>query len=293
MIISASRRTDIPAFFTEWFMQRIRDGYCTAVNPFNRNQRTFVSLDSKNVDVIVFWTKNPRPLFKYLPELNARGYRFYFQYTLTGYPKQLEQNVPVLDESINTFIQFARRIGQSKMIWRYDPIIISNISDYNYHKCQFTYIAERLTGFSQRVVISFVDKYRKSVAQFKRLHKQGIFIREPDGKEFVDLMQDIVTIAERNGLEITSCAEKIDLKQFGIYPGKCIDGQYIKTIFGIDVAQQKDPYQRQECGCVPSKDIGAYGSCLHGCTYCYAGSLQEAIKNWKNHFVDSSVLLGK
>ncbi len=293
MIISASRRTDIPAFFTEWFMQRIREGYCTVANPFNRNQISLVSLDPQNVDVIVFWTKNPRPLLKYLPELNERGYRFYFQYTITGYPRLLEQNVPALDEMIDLFIQIAGDIGRTKVIWRYDPIIISNITDYNYHQRQFAYIAERLAGFTRRVMISMVDDYRKSIAQFKRLQQQGVFISEPAGMEFVDLMKNIAATARHNGFEIFSCSEKIDLQPFGIQPGKCIDGQYIKSIFGIDVSQQKDPYQRRECGCVRSKDIGAYDTCLHGCNYCYAGTLESALKNRKNHFIDSPALLGK
>ena len=122
MIISASRRTDIPAFYSEWFMNRIRAGYCTMVNPYNRNQVSYVSLQPEDVDVIVFWTKNPLPLIHHLKELDDRGFRYYFQYTLTGYPVSIEPNVPGIDKEIDTFKKLSGLIGPAKVIWRYDPI---------------------------------------------------------------------------------------------------------------------------------------------------------------------------
>lgn len=294
MIISASRRTDIPAFYSSWFMQRIREGYCTVFNPFNRKQVTNVSLLPSDVEVIVFWTKNPKPLFPYLKELEERGFRSYFQYTLNAYPPEFEPKVPDLNDRIETFIQLSELIGPKKVIWRYDPIILSNITGYDYHKDMFVKIAQALKGNTQRVVISFVDSYRKAISQFKLLAKQGIFIDEELNLEVLeDLVRTLVSISKENGLEVQSCAEKLDISPWGVLPGKCIDPQYIKRVFGIDVNQTKDKNQRPECGCVQSKDIGVYETCLHGCRYCYAGTIQAGLRNHKSHHVDSPSLISQ
>lgn len=294
MIISASRRTDIPAFYSKWFMNRIRAGYCTAINPFNYKQVAYVSLKPEDVDVIVFWTKNPEPLMKHLAELDNRGFRYYFQYTLTGYPKTLEPHIPVLQKSIDTFKRLADHISPEKVIWRYDPIVISSITDTDYHKRTIDLIAGELEGFTHRLIISIVDEYRKAKINFDRLEKQGIYVERQKSQEQVrDIIEFIVDRAKQANMEAFSCAEVLDLKSFGLMPGKCIDDTYIKKVFGINVTPDKDKYQRQECGCVRSKDIGAYDTCLHGCLYCYAGTLATASRNQTHYFPDSPSLIGR
>lgn len=294
MIISASRRTDIPAFYSEWFMSRIRAGYCTTFNPFNRHQVTRVSLRPEDVDIIVFWTKNPEPLIKRLKELDNCGFRYYFQYTLTGYPQAIEPHVPELKKGINTFKNLADLIGPEKVIWRYDPIIISNRTDLDYHKKQIDHIARELEGFTHRLVISVVDEYRKAKINFDRLEKQSVIIqRQTSENQVRDIVDFAVDRARRSKMEVFSCAEVLDLKPFGLMPGKCIDDSYIKRVFGIKVTSEKDKSQRLECGCVRSKDIGAYDTCLHGCLYCYAGTFAAAKKNKMNHYPDSPSIIGR
>lgn len=294
MIISASRRTDIPAYYSEWFMRRIREGYCTVPNPYNSKQIARVSLKPSDVDVFVFWTKNAGPMFPRLGELDALGYKYYFQYTVTGYPAAFEPSVPRLDATVKTFGELAERIGPDRVIWRYDPIIISNITGYDYHREQFSRLAELLRGKTQRVVVSIVDEYRKASLNFKRLASEGIFVgKSLDGEESARLMNHLVRTAKDYGLEIYSCSETVDLRPFGILPGKCIDDDFIGRVFGIDVNHTKDKFQRKECGCVVSKDIGAYDACLHGCTYCYASTINMAKKNYGKHFPDSPSLLGR
>lgn len=293
MIISASRRTDIPAFYSQWFINRVREGYCFVVNPFNRKQVSRVSLLPSDVEVIAFWTKNPGPLLNNLHELDERGFKYYFQYTINGYSAPLEPNLPKLDTTIETFNKLALRLGSERLIWRYDPILISNITGYDYHIEQFSRIALALRGKTQRVTISIVDEYRKALTNFKNLKKQNICISKPHNQEFSTLMLALNEIARRNGLEIYSCAETFDLKPYGISPGKCIDDQYIRRVFGRDVSRAKDRSQRLECGCIQSKDIGAYDSCLHGCAYCYAGTLNSGLKNREHHDVNSPSLIGR
>jgi DNA repair photolyase len=293
VIISASRRTDIPALYSQWFMNRIREGYCTVVNPYNRKQVSRISLEPKDIDIIVFVTKNPRPLLPYLAELDSMGYRYYFHFTLNGYPRAFEPYVPELKKSIQTFQELASTIGAEKVIWRYDPIIISNITGYEYHKARFNEIAQSLQGSTHRVIISIVDSYRKAVPQYKQLAKQDVYIQEELSSIYLeDLIRNLVQISIRNNLDIYSCSEKLDLRSYGVSPGKCIDDEYIQKIFGISVKKKKDKTQRLECGCIESRDIGIYNTCLHGCAYCYAGTYEGGRRNIQNHCPDSPSLLG-
>lgn len=293
MIICASRRTDIPAFFTAWFMNRVEAGYCTVVNPFNSKQVSYVSLLPDDVDVIVFWTKNAAPMLRYLQKLDSRGYRYYFQYTVNDYPVSFEPNLPILPQRIENFKQLSMTSGHERVIWRYDPIIVSNLTPYEYHLSKFAKIAEELRGFTKRVVISIVDEYRKATYNFRKLQKQGISLdANYVSPGFGEMIQKMACIARNNGMEIFSCAERIDLSRFNILPNKCVDDNYIKKVFNLEVEKQKDKYQRPECGCVKSKDIGFYDTCLHGCCYCYAGSYVTGSNNCKKHIPESPSLLG-
>lgn len=300
MIISASRRTDIPAFYSTWFMNRINEGYYVKVNPFNAKQRKVVSLAPRDVTCFVFWTKNPKPLMKGLDSLDQLGYYYYFQFTLNDYPKELEPYLPSITSRINIFKELSSKIGKDKVIWRYDPIILSNITDIDFHIKKFTELAETLNGYTNRVVISFVDMYGKTKNKFKRLE-------ETYGLEFKDLLdqqyeetlnflaKSLFKIAKENHLEIQTCAEKIDLDQYDIPHGACIDQQIVnKIVVGEHNKLKKDKNQRKECLCVTSEEMGTYETCQFNCSYCYAVKSEKAVtKTVKKHNPCSPVLIGE
>jgi hypothetical protein len=293
MIISASRRTDIPAFYSEWFMNRIRAGYCTVPNPFNPTQVSHVSLKPEDVDVIVFWTRNPRPLFPFLTKLKEGGYRYYFLYTLMDNPRALDPKCPPLEVSLKTFQELADRIGPKKLIWRYDPVVFSTATPADFHEKTYQRIAQALQGHTRRCVISILDVYRKAQKRFRKLAEEGLELLACEGEAFGDLMKTFVRAATENGMQVVSCAEEFDLQPFGIQPGKCVNDEYIYNVFGINVTNKKDPSQRKACSCVVSKDIGMYDTCLFGCQYCYATtSLERAKINHKNHDPASPSLVG-
>ncbi len=296
MIISASRRTDIPAFFAEWFMNRIRERYLYVQNPFNTNKFKKVDLSPSKVDAIVFWSKNPRPLMPYLYELDELGYKYYFQFTLTGYPKIIEPSVPALDEVIECFVELSNKIGSDKVIWRFDPIILSDITSEDFILKRFNFIAEKLKKYTTQVIISFADFYKKVITNLSKLEREKN-IKFKDITEHPQLINKFVLqlaeMASRNYIQILSCSEKYDLSRYGIKHGKCIDDELISKITGIKLNVQKDKNQREECGCVQSQDIGQYNSCLHNCVYCYATYNKKiALKNKIKHNPKNPIFLG-
>jgi hypothetical protein len=293
MIISASRRTDIPAFYAEWMVRRLKEGYCTVANPFNRNQVTRISLKPEDVDAIVFWTRNPRPLIPYLDELNSRGYRYYFQFTILAYPRELDPRCPAAATTVEMCRDLAERLGPKRVIWRYDPIVFTGMTPPAFHEENFQRLAESLSGHTRRVVVSIVDMYRKIEKRLKKLDGTPTGIRPCDATELEGLMRRLAALAGENGMDIVSCAEEIDLRPFGILPGKCVDDRVIAEAFGIDVPKTKDPAQRNACGCIASRDIGMYESCVFGCQYCYATkSFDEARVNFGSHDPKSPSVLG-
>ncbi|MBS1196502.1 MAG: hypothetical protein H6R18_287 [Proteobacteria bacterium] len=294
MIISASRRTDIPAFYAEWFLNRISDGYVLLKNPFNAHQIRRVSLRAEDVDAIVFWTRNAEKLIPSLKILDARGYRYYFQYTITGYPRSIEQSVPATRRAIQTFIELSALIGPEKNIWRYDPILVSNVTSIDEHKRIFEKIARALEGHTNRVVISFVDMYKRVSANIGQV--PGLIMEKETAKceMFQTLAQHFANISAQFGMSIQSCAEEIDLSRQGIMHGKCIDDELIRSLFDISVARRKDKNQRPSCACIESVDIGQYDTCLHGCKYCYATTNHAlATRNFEKHNPKSPLLLGE
>jgi hypothetical protein len=295
MIISASRRTDIPAFYSEWFVNRVKEGYCTNFNPFNRNQVKYISLKAKDVSVIVFWTKNSKPLRQHLNILDDLGLKYYFQYTLNDYPNSIEIHKPSFDILKREFFSLSDQIGADKIIWRYDPIIISNEFNYNFHLDVFEKLAVEVNGSTNRVVISIVDYYKKTLTNLSKYDIEKNLVQEPEKQTgFGIFIKQLVEISRLNGLEIQSCSEPIDLEQYGVMRGKCIDDEYIKRTFDIDVTNKKDPGQRKTCGCVNSIDIGAYDTCLHGCQYCYATKNHDMAKaNFKKHDPESPSMVGR
>ena len=294
-IISASRRTDVPAFYSEWFMNRIKAGYCTVPNPFNANQVSYVSLKPQDVRAIVFWTRNPKPLIKHLPELDQKGYRYYFQYTIIGYPESIDPKSPSIGTAIKTFQELSELIGKERVIWRYDPILYSNETPLEWHIKQISFLIEKLNSHTKRLVISFIDPYRKTKIRMDK-ETGNDFHLAPDAFEvsaYNQLIRWIGREANNAGLETQTCAEDADLERLGIKDGKCIDDDLIRNIWGITVSKRKDPSQRKQCGCVGSKDIGVNNTCLFGCKYCYAtSSIKAAENNFEKHDTNSPSLIG-
>jgi len=296
MIISASRRTDIPAFYSAWFINRVRTGWCQVPNPLNYNQLSYVSLKAKDVSAIVFWSKNPRPMLKYLDELDQQGLRYYFQFTINDYPRILEPKVPPVEERLNTFRELSSRLQPIRVVWRYDPIIISNLTPASLHLEKFSHIAQSLRGYTRRVMVSLVDYYQKTNRRLSVLESRGVkFEKETQHSAATsELLAKIAVIAKQNDLEIFTCAEQFDFSAVGIPPGQCIDGELIKRIWSIEVDMDKDPTQRAACLCVVSKDIGVNDTCLHGCPYCYATrNLRLAKRRALQHDPTSPVLWGR
>jgi len=206
----------------------------------------------------------------FLNELDDRGYRYYFLYTLMNNPRALEPKSPSHKRSLNTFQSLSSRIGMEKVIWRYDPIVFTRITDPDFHKETYHHIAEQLKGYTNRSIISMVDIYRKVRKRLKLLEEQGISVMEPQEENLSELMKSISASAAMNGMEIQSCAEDPAFASYGIQPGKCIDDKLIRRVFALEVTHLKDTSQRSYCGCVASRDIGMYDTCLFGCVYCYA-----------------------
>lgn len=291
MIISASRRTDIPAYYSNWFSNRIRSGYCTVINPLFKNQISLVSLRPKDIDVIVFWTRNPKPLFNFLPELDDLGLQYYFQFTINGLIKKYEQYNPSINSSVENFYFLANKLGPGKVIWRYDPILLTDDLTTDFHINNFKRIAQKLNGQTKKVVISIVDDYKKTVKRLSELNVN--YVKRQESFNSIEyLLGHITEIASRYNLVVESCAEAKDYGHLGIMHGKCIDDQLLLNEFGINLKYKKDASQRLACGCTESRDIGSNDTCLMGCVYCYATTNHNlAIKNMNQHDPEFSSIL--
>jgi hypothetical protein len=267
MIVSASRRSDIPAFHGGWFMESLRQGEVVVRNPFRPAQAKTISLKKQDVDAFVFWSRDPRPFMEYLPEIERRGYPYYFLITVTRYPRLLEPSIPDIETAVLFFKELAERIGRRRIIWRYDPVIFSVGMGSDFHAGNFSKLARLLSPFTSRVIVSFFDPYPKAL---RRLRKTGIDAGTSAGtpEQQVDLLERFAATAAASGLEIQSCAEAALSK--GVAPGKCIDEELLNELFGLNLANRKDPSQRKLCLCQRSIDIGSYNTCRHGCLYCYA-----------------------
>lgn len=286
MILSVSRRTDIPAFYSKWFFNRLKEGYILVRNPMNAHQISRVELNPSVIDCIVFWTKNPKPIINQLDYLKA--YKYYFQFTINSYGKSLEPNVPRKKYIIDTFINLSEKIGKEKVIWRYDPIILTNIYTKEYHYKWFEYLAQKLCNYTDKCVISFLDLYKKTERNLKKIIVTPLL--KSDMEEMADRLS---LIASKYNLTLESCSEEIELKKFGINHGKCIDDKLIYKLVGYNINVHKDPNQREVCGCVKSIDVGAYNTCKHHCLYCYANFNKETVeKQILEHDIKSPLLIG-
>lgn len=300
-IISASRATDIPAFYAKWFFDRLEEGYCTWINPFNQ-QKSYVSFERTRF--IVFWSKNPKPLLRYYEVLQKRGLGSYIQYTLNDYEREgLERVVPPLEKRIETFKQLSDVWGRDGVIWRFDPMLLTDTLTEDVLLERLKYIGDSLHGYTDKLVFSYADigVYRKVQ---NNLRGASIAYHEWGAERMYAFAEQLSQLnRERWGYELATCCEEIELDRLGIQHNRCIDDRlivkrayqdsallehlgYKRTLFaeegGIELpdghhaylvgASKKDKGQRKVCGCVVSKDIGAYNTCPHECTYCYANT---------------------
>lgn len=301
-IISASRATDIPAWYSEWFFDKLEKGVVQWINPFNRLKPQYVSF--ANTCAIVFWTKNPAPMIPLLKHLKERGIACYFQFTLNDYAAEgFEPGVPHLNQRIDTFQALSETLGKECVIWRFDPLLLTDQSDPDQLISKIQGLGKILHPFTEKLVFSFADiiTYKKVM---NNLNKKGVRYRDFDTETMTDIARKISEINKPWGLKLATCGETIDLAPFGIEHNRCVDDQLILRItdapgrslmfekfLGYErqgdlfvdkrhsrIKNLKDKGQRRACGCIYSKDIGSYNTCPHGCIYCYANDSPAAVE---------------
>lgn len=320
VVISASRSTDIPAFYSDWFIDRLRKGYLVWKNPFNQLP---LYISFKDAKVVVFWTKNPKPIIPYLHELDERGIHYYFQFTLNDYVAEgFEPRVPNVEQRIDTFRQLSKMIGKERVIWRFDPLIVTPKLSTHDLLVKVWNVGNKLKGLTDKLVFSFIDinGYRKVqnnlVKETNQFSKETIDQSELTEQQMNDIADGLAKcrdrwVTEGWNIQLATCGEQIDLNRYGISHNRCIDNELMKQLwpddkellyyltygekpsplFGIDFTQPgltpeqlKDKGQRKVCGCMISKDIGQYNTCLHQCVYCYANTSKEVVlRNWGKH----------
>jgi hypothetical protein len=286
MIISASYKTDIPTFYGEWFMNRLRAGYCRMVNPYG-GQRYTISLKREDVDGFVFWTKNIGPFLKSLPEIRERGYPFIVQHTINGYPRQLESRVTNSDHTVEHMHTLASQYGPDVAIWRYDPIVFSSLTPPDWHLDNFTKLAKALAGATSEVVISFAQIYRKTKRNMDAAAKECNFdwhdhetLMQEQGKAFA---VELFHIAREYGITLKVCSQAAFLTPGMVEEARCVDAERLSRVSGGTIQAEKKG-NRKECGCFASRDIGEYDTCPHGCVYCYAVQRRDlALQRFKDH----------
>ncbi len=287
MIISVSRRTDIPAYFPQWFIKRVEEGFVYVRNPFSYHQVSKVLLGSGDVDCFVFWTKDPLNLIDHLKEI--KNYSYYFQFTVTPYGKDIEPGIRDKSNIIKTFKELSLLIGKEKVVWRYDPVIFTEKMDIEYHIHEFEWLMDEIGAYCAKLVISFFDSYKG--IEKRTSGNKIINISEKDIKV---LARSFSKKAGKIGLKLETCAEKIDLSEFGIEHTSCVDAKIISRITGKNFNTLKDNNQREFCGCIPSIDIGSYDSCPAGCIYCYANHSEKKLRcNISRHSYSSPLLIGE
>ena len=289
MIVSASRRTDIPAFYGEWLVRRLREGFAVAVNPMNPRQTRRVPLLPGQAGGLVLWSKNPRPLLDAPDAMRAlRGHAYYLQFTLNAYGPEVEPGLPPLRERVDTLLRWAETVGRERVIWRYDPILLSGAYPAEFHLEHVEKLASALRGATGQVTVSFLDDYAKT-----RQRVAALGARCPSREEALALAPGLAAIARAHGLRVAACAEPLDLSAHGIERARCVDAGLLAAIGNREISGAKpDPNQRPLCGCAPSVDIGAYNCCAHRCAYCYANAGAAAVeRNSQRHDPKGAALL--
>ncbi len=286
MIISASYKTDIPAFYGDWFLRRLNAGHCRMVNPYG-GQVHEVPLGPDSVDGFVFWTRNAQPFLGALETVADRGFPFVVQYTITGYPRELEPSVVAAERAVALVRDLARRHGPRVVVWRYDPVFLTSLNPPDWHRERFARLASALAGACDEVVLSFAHIYDKTRANSTRAARaHGFTWSDPDPEAKQALLGDLAAIAAQSGLRATLCAQA-ELLVEGLEPARCIDAGRLSDLAGRPIAA-KTKGNRPGCLCAQSRDIGAYDTCPHGCVYCYAVRRPELAKrNYQAHDPDS------
>ena len=292
VIVSASRETDVPAFYADWLVRRLRDGWCAWKNPFNGEVRKVSFSETR---MIVFWSKNPKPMLDKLNEIEALGFRqYYFQFTLNDYVAEgMEPNVPLVAERIDTFKRLADRIGKERVIWRFDPLMLSENISVGALLERVGNIGKQLRGYTEKLVFSFID-----IAAYRKVQKNlaGLGVREFSPDDQIKFAQGLAELNKGLELELATCGELADLSAYGIKHNKCVDDELMMRLFNNDAAlmdfigaeydlidgwqikkSKKDKGQRKACGCIVSKDVGMYNTCPHLCRYCYANSNDSTV----------------
>ncbi|MDE7261832.1 MAG: DUF1848 domain-containing protein [Oscillospiraceae bacterium] len=284
MILSASRRTDIPSYYSEWFINRLREGYVLIPNPYNARRLSRLRLSPDTVDCIVFWSKNPAPMLPRLDAVTDLGYSFYFQFTLTPYGPVWEPGLPEVSSRLDTLLELSKRLGRERAVWRYDPIIVEERFPPAYHVQQFEALCRRLEGAVDTCVISFVDQYA---------HNRAV-VPVVCVEDMRAIAGEFSAIAKQHKIRLSACCEDAWLAEYGVEKSACIDQRRIETILGCPIQGRKDAGQRPACGCMESVDVGIYGTCLNGCRYCYATkSPAAARRSWERHDPASPLLTGR
>jgi hypothetical protein len=299
IILSASRSTDLPAFYAPWFAHRLEQGYSVWVNPFNRRPQ-YVSF--ARARVIVFWSKNPRPLMEYLDLVDKHIPQYYFQFTVNDYDREgLEPHVPPLEKRVETFKRLAEKLGPHKVVWRFDPLILTPETPLDVLLHKVRKVGNMLHNHTRRLVFSFAD-----IAEYKKvqnnLNRCGVGWQDFSSETMQTFARELQIMNREWGLELTTCGESIDLSPWGVEHGRCIDDRLMVRLFSgdrklmaflgarpallgkMEWEYMKDKGQRKECGCIVSKDIGMYNTCPHLCRYCYANTSENAVmKNRQGH----------
>ncbi len=288
MIISASYKTDIPTFYGEWFMNRLRAGYCKMVNPYGGQIYT-IRLAREDVDGFVFWTKNIGPFLQYLPEIRARGYLFIVQHSINGYPRELEARVIDASQTVEAMRKLCSAYGSDVSVWRYDPIVFTSLTPIEWHRRNFAALASALEGTTNEVIISFAQIYKKTRRNMDSSARASGFTWQDHEticqQQGHDLAVEFAQIAASHGMQLKVCSQRTFLVPGLIEEARCVDAERLARVAGTALAHDiKLKGNREECGCFASRDIGAYDTCPHGCVYCYAVQQREmALDRYKAH----------
>ena len=283
MIISASRRTDIPAFYSEWFLRRLAEGRFLVPHPKVAGRLGLVQVTPENLDCIMFWTKNAAPMLDKLKAIDQLGYHYYFSFTLTAYGPEKERNLPPKNQILETFKRLADLIGPERVDWRFDPIMVDDLHSSTWHLERFEELCRSLRGYTTRCIINFVKSYR---------HLARV-VREMDDLEIQRLAADLVKAAAEHQIPIFNCTERWNLEASGLNFSSCIDRQKIEKLIGSPIRARKDPGQPRICRCLESVDIGVYDTCAHGCLYCYAVTSPDRVRRrLADHNPDAPMLTG-
>ena len=285
MILNTGLRTDIPGFFSEWFYNRIEEGFVYVRNPYVKNQIYSYRLDPELIDCIIFCTKNPKPMFENLEKIDK--FNQYWHITITPYEKEIEPNIPPMNDVLESFKYLSKKLGKENVTLRYDPIFINEKYTLEKHIESFEYIINSLSGYTTEAIISFIDLYEKTKRNFPKAIEVTKDERLKLGKEFAQ-------IGKKNNITIKTCVEGSELDKFGIDSSGCMTKEVIERAINKNLNIPKQKARNGECYCLLNNDIGEYNTCDHGCLYCYANSNKRLVKrNLKLHDPKSPILIGE